>query len=455
MSSLTPAKMAISSPFHLILTEVISDYTFFNGTPEERKEKYEDLLERLKTTFSQDDERLVWLWIRIERDNEAWGSASPFETMKSEFPRIHHIVKLHRSMSVRQQGSLETIKKYWGDGARQFEEKKYDFVKYVAQCAPFVTLEWCLTKIPELISARLQDRRKGISKSPEQQNRDWRMLSELIKKERWQVTTSLNIQVGVEPGVQNNVQDVEKAKEERERKEREEEERRKREEEERQEREEKERERREEEEERMRREEEEKTERERREEEQERQEEEEREHQQKEKERERREEEERERREEEERERREEEERERREEEEERERREEEEQVRTEDEERQNEQGPSNKRKRQAMSNKPIKRGKRFECWCAEYPTGPDNDWKKEVERAKYEDYDVKDRMILMGGIAWRGFEACPNHLKKLESFLNLVPERSVYRLKANLKKYWRGRHDIARFMEINSHLFF
>lgn len=62
--------------------------------------------------------------------------------------------------------------------------KKYDMLKYVAQCAPYQTPKWCAAKIPEIINKRLQNPGRGISTSKDPQNRNWMQLTDFLKKKK-------------------------------------------------------------------------------------------------------------------------------------------------------------------------------------------------------------------------------------------------------------------------------
>lgn len=422
------------------MSDIRADHFEIRGSPAQRRESYRDILERLETLFGEDVEILASFWERMENDYEAWDITNPFQSIVEEFPKIFDVVKSYRSMQSRANGSWRTIRNHWGDAANAFMGKKYDMLKYMAQCAPYQIPEWCAAQISEIIKNRLQNPGRGIPTSKDPQNRDWMKLADFIKRNRshlFSLSSPLAFSaqdVGERQGEGRTEEKrtEEKGREEEGYQEKRREERCKE----------------------MNRKEEEQIQEENFRNEENIQDEEshlEEHHNEK----------------------KQIQEEVNHKEEKQIQRDEHRNQKEPQDGERDNK-GEGSKEEQQSEAeersngkrpqplvnniNKPRKRAKRrIECSCDPYPIGPSQEWKTEMQKARHDTYDLKHRTLLLSGIAWGGgFAACPAHLRILETFLNLNPqlERKINLIKASLREYWKARYNIEEYIRQNPHLF-
>ena len=429
----------------LILSEVRFEKGVFRGTPAERRQTYRDILERLESTISQGDGLLTEFWSHLEDDRDAWDAQNPFSLIQEEFPKVLQIVTTYRSMSSRARGSLNSITRYWKEvGYEHFSKSKYDLLKYVAQCAPFRSYDWCAINIRTVIKERLHNPGRGISTKDTEQNRDWKMLADWIKKDQLtdaQQTNPYTPNVNsleallskreTRPTVQGEIAIVQEVVEEDDEggevesdavngvekqslrsypehepfyvK---------------------------------------------------------------------------------------------------REPENAEDAGSNEgdvaenaglwqrsvnkdsklgengmnpyggleehdtnqdgglgesviDEERASERGSRRNRQGPQANNRPTKRARRtIECTCADFPEGPSDAWKKEIKKAQNQNYTVEQGILLLSGIAWGGFNACPAHLKMIEEILNFIPQRRIEKVTTNLRRYWKARYNIQDYIDTNAHLF-
>lgn len=389
-------------------------------SPAQRRENSRDTPKDLMVISEETAAAVAQFWEQMENDVEVWNTAHPFQSVIDGYPNLFNIVKAYRAMQSGSKDSLRTIRDHWGNAAYAFVDKKYDMLKYVAQCAPYQTSEWCEAKISEIIEDRLQNPHPGISTSKDPQNRDWMKLADFLKKNRspclassQQTFSAQDVgkrqeEGGTEEKGREEERHQEKRREERRTEVNRNEEKKIQEEEFRTE--------------------EDIQDKESHNEEEEIQGDD---------------------------------------------RHNEEEgiqgnehhnQEEPQHEERDNmgddlkEEQPkveerSNKRKPQPLTNN-RKRAKQIECSCDPYPVGPSKQWKTEMEKAKNDEYDIGHRTLLLSAIAWGDFAACPAHLKMLENFLGLKPQPGINSVKAGLRKYWEARYNVEGYIQQYPHLF-